>query len=883
MELTFRRNIAELEATYGAEALAHELALEERMVSMGRDQIRKQIERARQYGNESATGYGQNLIARSVERIGAAIDAFVEKASTGGAGRRHIAVKYLRQVDSEVAAFILMRCVVDSLTGKKQLLQRVAINVASRIEDEVRFARFQEAAKEADKGKLFNAGQRKAAKGTTYHRKKSTMAGYERRFDGDEWVAWPEPDKLHLGMKLVDLVIESGLVHVGVEVTSRRDTRKVLQPTAKIVEWIERESAKSELLTPAHLPMCVEPLPWTDPFNGGYLTSDAMGRNALVKTNNLNYLTEMADNADDMPAVYAAVNALQATRWRINARVHSTAQELWDEADTTLLPSREDIDCVPCPCCGEVIDLPTLNTRGSEDHDCFKDDETLRQWKKAAHETHEANVSLRSKRMSTAKTLRVAGIFADCEALFFPYQLDFRGRIYSIPSFNPQGADLTKALLHFADGMAIDDGVAAGWLAIQGANVWGFDKASLEDRIGWVEDHTDMICAVAKDPLDCREWMKADDPWQFLAFCFEWAGFVAEGYGFVSHLPVALDGSCSGIQHFSAMLRDPVGGKAVNLVPQETPADIYQTVCDKVVEKLKAEVGELSATIAQASPAIAKAEGIKASRGREEEDSYSKSNGKSYSQGWLDLKPNRKTTKRQVMTLPYGSTIFSCREYTQKWMVDQIDDGHARPWDKAEDFEASKHMSTLIWDSISETVTAAREAMDWLQSCAKVVAKEQLPVYWTTPSGFPVMQRYPNYAAKRVKTKLGDAVVKLTLQQEQATIDKRKMASAISPNFVHALDATHLVMSTEMAEANGVQHFAMIHDSFGTHAANTSKLAACLREAFVELYHETDVLEDFRQQIIRQVDPESIDLIKPVPAKGDLDVTCVRESDFFFA
>lgn len=116
---TLRRPADQLAATYG-NMLGREIALEQRMVTLGRDQIRKQIARARETGNESGTSYGQNLIARSVDALGAAISGFVAKASTGGAGRRHIAVRYLEQLDPEISSFIAMRCVVDGLTGKRQ-------------------------------------------------------------------------------------------------------------------------------------------------------------------------------------------------------------------------------------------------------------------------------------------------------------------------------------------------------------------------------------------------------------------------------------------------------------------------------------------------------------------------------------------------------------------------------------------------------------------------------------------------------------------------------------------------------------------------------------------------------------------------------------------
>jgi DNA-directed RNA polymerase len=882
METTLRRPINELSATYGDEMLAAEIALEERMVSIGRDQIRKQIEAARQRGNESGTGYGKTLVAMSIDKLAEAITGFITQGKAK-AGRRHVAIKYLEQVEPDVAGFIAMRVVVDSLTGKKQLMQRVCVNIGKRIEDEVRFAQFKE-----NEGKMYDRALDRAGKATAYHRRKATMAGYDRRFNETEWNAWPEDDCLQVGSALVNMITQTGLIEVADEVNTRRDTVKVLQPTTKLVEWIEKEVARTELLSPAYMPMIVKPLDWTDPYNGGYLTQDAQSRNNMVKTGNRNYLTELADHAEDMPMVYQSINALQSTRWRINPRVRETLVELWERGqDVAKLPARDDTAYVACPCCSAPIDLPKLNTRGSTDHDCFEDEDVLREWKQRAYAAHAGNVSLRSKRLSLAKTIKVADMLAEAEAIYFPYQLDFRGRVYAIPSFNPQGNDVTKGLLEFADAKPIEDGVGAGWLAIHGSNVFGYDKASLEDRIGWVEDHEQEIIMCANDPFGCRFWHDADKPWQFLAFCFEWAEFVEQGYGYMSRIAVALDGSCSGIQHFSAMLLDSVGGRAVNLLPAETPEDIYQRVCDKVMDKLKLAAGELGTTIAKAiseetnnsslknhSSAVAIAE-LAEAKGLSDEEVYAL--------GWLSLQPSRKTTKRQVMTLPYGSTQYSCREYTEEWLRDQLSSGFTMPWTKDKTFKATQYMSALIWDAIGEVVIAARAAMDWLQKCAKVVAAEQLPVYWTTPTGFRVMQQYKNHKSRRVKTKLGETTIRLSLSSEQDTIDRRRMANAISPNFVHSMDATHLMMSVCYATENGIDSFAMIHDSFGTHAADSNLLAACLREAFVNLYSELDVLDDFRQQILRQVDEADEKKVPSVPAKGDLDLEEVRSSDFFFA
>ncbi|MGH0000079.1 DNA-directed RNA polymerase [Pseudovibrio ascidiaceicola] len=901
MTNSLRRPESVLIDLYGEDLLAAELALEERMVMLGADQIRKQIEEARQGGHESDTRYGQALIARTIDEVSEAIQRFIDKARTGGAGRRHIAVKYLEQLDSDVAAFIALRMVIDSLTGRNQILQTSAIQIGRRIEDEVRFTAFADS-----DSKMYKRGLEKAKKSAQYHRKKATMAGYDRRSreseQDAEWESWPEQHCLHIGLALIDMIEAAGLITIGDQINGRKDTLKVIEPTQRIVEWVEQQSSKLAMTFPQSMPMVVKPLDWTTPFDGGYLTHDTQGRMPMVKTSNRNYLNELADDADKMPMIYESINALQSTRWKINRHILEVAEEIQERGlGIADLPDGEDISHCACPKCEQYVPLPKTNTRGSTEHECFEDEEVLKQWKRRAYELHTKNMSTRSKRLSLIKTLRTAKTYLDFDAIYMPYQLDFRGRVYAIPTFCPQGNDVTKGLLHFADAKPIEDGVAAGWLAIQGANVWGFDKASLEDRIQWVEDHEQEIIAAADCPMENRWWCGADKPFQFLAFCFEWAGFLRVGYGYPSRLAIALDGSCSGIQHFSAMLRDPVGGAAVNLIPQDVPADIYQRVCDRVIIKLHSAVSDLSSTIAKAiSPEL-----NPSSLPKEGEESLSykpKATNLSYNPkaiaqqgedlgwseglyaaGWLYLEPSRKTTKRQVMTLPYGSTLFSCREYTDVWYRDRINAiGHS-PFNNTMAFKAVTYLSGLIWEAITEEVIGSREAMAWLQQCAKVVAAEQLPVYWTTPVGFRVMQQYNTYKARRVKTKMGDAIVKLTMREEEDTIDQRRMQNAISPNFVHSMDATHLVMSVCYAVDNGIQHFAMIHDSFGCHAADTARLGACLREAFVDLYSDMDVLDDFREQILRQVDEADMKKIPELPSKGSLDLEKVRDSDFFFA
>lgn len=187
-----------------------------------------------------------------------------------------------------------------------------------------------------------------------------------------------------------------------------------------------------------------------------------------------------------------------------------------------------------------------------------------------------------------------------------------------------------------------------------------------------------------------------------------------------------------------------------------------------------------------------------------------------------------------------------------------------------------------MWESIGNVVVAARAAMGWLQAIARIVSKEELPIHWTTPLGFPALQQYKNLKKRRVKTKFNGGVVYFSELEETDTLNKSKQALAISPNFVHSMDAAVMFLTINRVLDEGVASFAMIHDSYGTHAASSDKLARAIRQTFVDMY-SGDVLADFREQIAQQLPEEVAETLPPVPDKGTLDLSGVLKSDFFFA
>ncbi|MBK8189200.1 MAG: hypothetical protein IPK79_01975 [Vampirovibrionales bacterium] len=827
-----------MKAQYANAKEDQQLNLETEMLGMTVTRYRNQRSKAAESQLETSTKAGLHLLKGAIDPMVEAIEAYY-KTICSNKGPKPIAYRHMTLLEPEVIAFLTAKSLLNSVT-RRQSLTHAAFHVGQLIEDEARFRFY-----DTEKADYYNAVYNRVKVKSSYEYKRTVLV-HSMSKAGLTWEAWTTADKVQLGKSLIDLFSQAtGLVE-SIEVRSgKKKTQYFVTATPKTLTWLDIENTRCELLAPTYFPMVVEPRDWTTPFDGGY-TGAMAGRLQLVKTYNGAYLDELRNV--EMPLVYEAINRIQKTAWKINQPVLEVLETVWEtNLEIGDLPCQDDRKPRVCPFPVEL--KPKAMTL--EQQAVFKD------WKREAASIYDANVINRSKRLLVSKVIYLANKFREESRIYFPHCLDFRGRVYAVPHFlNPQGPDVAKALLTFAEGKPIGNETAANWLAIHGANVYGYDKVSLEERVRFIDTLKPTILAIAESPFEHTEWTQADKPWQFLAFCFEWAGYLREGYGFVSHLPVSLDGSCNGLQHFSAMLRDETGGLAVNLIPSEQPQDIYQRVADVTAAKL---AGIL-------------------------EYPHDKSD---LAETWLSLGITRTMTKRPVMILPYGGTRHACRQYIEDELRQLLKD-RDNPFQQGERdriFEASDFLAGIVWDSIGEVVIAARNVMDWLRKAASLAAKEGLPVNWMTPSGFHVQQAYRDVRSRRIKTKLAGNLIRnvyLTIQEHLDSIDKRRQSNGISPNFVHSMDAAALHLYVNLASEYGIQAFSLVHDSYGTLAADTEVSACCIREVFVRMYQD-DVLSNFRTELLELLSEKNAEKLPPVPPKGTLDLEMVKQSAFFFA
>lgn len=850
-------------------------ALEDHMLGLGAERFKRNVYRSMERGEASTAGAGVKLLREAIEPMEKGIQALLDE--TGKRGPKHLAVKWLGKCDPATAAYITARAVIDGIHAITPL-RVVATEIAATLLDELRYRRLQKARPALFKYKL------ERLPGTNYKHNKAVLDqtlrwAIQHSRDGDEAfdvsdLVMTEQHRLLVGSKLIDIfALTTGLITVTSRVkvlpgrlrgnSKRKKLKQELYLEAKpeTKQWMSTRNDVLEMLTPVNLPMLIPPRPWGPEQRGGYLFGL---RNKYDFVRGATQAHRKAIVQADIPIVYEALNTIQNTAWKLNEAVFEIVEEI--------VASGRVVGNLPM---SDIVREPLPN----KPQDIATNEEARKRYRREARAIHERNHARAVRTLAVSKTLLTARQVVEEDRIYFPCSLDFRGRIYPLANYlNPQGDDLSKALLMFADAKPLGpDG--ARWLALHGANCLDetpdglkVKMMTLDERVEWIKKNSTRICGVADDPYQDLWWTDADEPLQFYAFCIEWRGFMAmralgKGAEYVCGLPVSQDGTCNGLQHFSAMLRDPIGGKAVNLTAEDRPQDIY----DVVTQRVKASV-------------------LRACSSEDPNEAW-------LAQRWMKTDMvKRKLCKRPTMTFCYGSRQFGMATQTLSLLQeDKKDFQRIRAVftnDEGENKtnEAAQWMSLQIWEALQSTVVAASAAMDWMQECAKkIVADSDKPVSWTVPvTGFPVKQEYYTPIFKQVRTVIAGQTFWPSSRTLSADLLTRRQMNAVAPNVIHSLDAAVLMLTVIQAAKQGVQSFGMIHDSYATVPADCSVLAQTLRQVFVEFYRDNDVIGHLFQAFLGSVPVEaSADSKKPnelpvPPTCGTLDINAVQDSLYFF-
>jgi len=806
--------------------------LDVEMVQQGIARQRRRIEDAQRKSKESWTTYGQRLISGAVKPVGDAIARAVDNLGIP----RHSGVGFvlIKDLDPHVAALIGLQTAIDSIS-RRQKASQTYIAVGREIEWEIQARRFSRAYPyllQKIRQHWFRPDHAHRVLGKTRQESVSETANKATGkilFEG----RWSDADCLRVGHAIVETIREqTGLLDRVTLRTSARRTDTFIIPTPETEAFIAKVRARTELLEPVYLPMVVPPYHWKGPKEGGYATDGQ----PICKVDRANVLDQLTPH--QMPEVYAGLNYLQGVPYQINPRVLAVYQWAWEHSIVIGdMPPTRDHELPPLP----------PKARDAEDAASDRQKALMREWWLIAGPLKQANIEARSRRLHYAKIKHLSEKFQN-QNIFFPLTCDFRGRIYTQPSFlTYQGCDLAKAMLQFAFGKPVSTPSARKWLKVQGANSWGV-KGTFDERCRWVDDHAKQIIASAKDPIEDEWWRQADEPWQFLAFCFE-AQAISRDPSHCSHLVCWQDGTNNGLQVLSLLFRDEVGGVSTNCMHDGRPRDIYADVAEETLRILRLDASGES--------------GIDEVR-------------RDFARGWLQFGIDRSTTKRCVMIVPYSGTLYSAVKYVREWMKSSTSESRPSPW--KDPTKPIGYLTKVIWTSIGNTVIKAREAMDWLRKVGEACVDADVDATWTSPTGFLCVQDYPDWSKSMVRTSLMRRTYAYQLRERTARRNRRKHVDAISPNWVHCLDAAALIRTALRVRDARVESMASVHDSIGVLAADGDVLASELRLAWAGMFEE-DLVAGLRREIEARIG----DRLPDPPTFGSMPPSAVIDSPYFFS
>jgi DNA-directed RNA polymerase len=777
------------------------------------------------------TSKAQRLIARLYSDVAGFIDTAKAQRSAGTAAKYR---NWLRAVPSDLAAVISIREVISQCgnsEAKDVTVQRLATNIGKAFILETRI-------KEAE---LVNPLYMKRVHdqvqehATTDRRHLQTLynTAYAKVFKDEAVEPLSTTEALQLGKYGLQACMDAGLCEL-VKTVGSKGLLYYYQLTPDISEFLNTYTAADVRSTvdkdtgAMHCP----PDPWTSLLGGGYISNRRKANAPLMSLTKVrrNVRAELVDQftAEKMPMVFDCANYLQSIAYTVHQPTYEAIQRLWTMGGGMLGVPEKNAPVKPeCP-------LPETWVAAEGTPDELR---AFHAWKFKATQYYD------SLRIWRAKVREIAGFMKHVRLaggpIWFPVFMDTRGRWYYRGSPNPQGYDLAKACLHFNEKKPLG-ATGVYWLRVHIANCYGFDKGRFDERAAWTVKHWDLIERAIDHPEDHLDVWGTDAPWCMYSAAVELRNALrmANPAEYCTGIPIHMDATCSGLQHFSAMLRDPQGGMYVNLFDQGEAAkqDIYAKVAETALAAMQSDLNSKTADDAAMAA------------------------------WWLKSGIPRSLAKKPVMTYCYGATLRGVSTELEVY----IHDNNLDVPDTMRHCDISLYAARKLFHGIASIVPSAEATMQWLKSVAKS-KPNGVRMVWTSPTGFKVQHDYQDYEDKRIKIR-SCGIVQTVIKQYTDGTRKVPMGNAISPNFVHALDASHLTLTALAMQKLGLSMVG-IHDSFGTHPCDVTVIHSVIRSEFVSMYKDNSVLNEFLWEV---------DGVGNPPMKGTLDLSKVVDSEFFF-
>jgi len=699
---------------------------------------------------------------------------------TRGTGHQFQLIKdYVSQLEPLASAAISLKLTFDKVFSYKEgsnQLVKVCEAIGHAVESECQMRHY-----EAKAPGLLNV-----LKKNYWHRSIGTqqkvvvIQTLMNRYKVEPWSTWGQSNRVKLGAWLLDCIMEtSGWFYKDMRQEGRKRVNYVV-PTPEFLEIKDQVMTESELFAPLAWPMLIEPNDWGE-RHGGYLLNEVMRGHEMVRHGHQGSIQ------GETPVAF--LNKIQKVGYRINDFIVEVAD--WMEKK-----GRSVGKFIP------IVEIP-LPPKPS---DIATNKDARKTYRRQAAEAMNTNAGAFRRSCRTRMTMEAVRRFND-KTFYIPWSFDYRGRAYPIPAFlTPQDTDFGKSLLIFDRGSTVTP-EAEKWLAFQVATTYGLDKSPMEERQQWVKDNIPIITLIACDPYrTVSDWEVAEEPWQFLAACHEYYHCVILKDCHTTHLPIAIDATCSGLQILAGLARDKKTAELVNVTRSPLPQDAYRVVAME-------SRGQIPPNLRQS---------------------------------W-----DRKCVKRTVMTIPYNAKPYSNRSYIKDALKEKGIDV---------DKDDLTQTVTAVRNAMHKVVPGPMAVMKWIEDeVSRALSRGVSELEWETPSGFVVHQKIMKKRYERLQLQLlGKCEIRVATD-ETDEVDKSRHKAATAPNLIHSLDASLLHIATMRFK----HPIALIHDSVLCRATDMSILSTLVRETYMHLFAQRDYLTDFAQQIGAETEPPIIGDLEP--------------------
>ena len=753
---------------------------ERKQIQGGKDKLYSNTQKLEEKTYASATVYGSACVSSILPDLIAFIDS-KKKKYINMAGKDMVTFhKHILPVATDLQALLVCKVVFDHVfaprTNKKCKIAMISMAVGHSVEAECQMSYYEKEAPALLTTLKKNYWHQ--ARGTEYKRKCIQTLMHKQSIS--PWIAWDKTTKVKVGTFLMDCLMEvSGWFERDL-VRQGRKTISILIPTDEMIKHHDEIMRCAELFSPLAKPMLIPPRNWHALQDGGYYLND------LTRCHDFIRRTGSPLIQGEIP--YEFINKIQQVSYKLNPFIVEVAKEL-EERGISVGKFRPVMEHVVPP------KPPNMD-----------DPEVKRKWKTQAKIARELQAAEVRKSCRTRMTMDVVREFEGRE-YFIPWSFDYRGRAYPIPNLlTPQDTDFGKSLILFTKGAKITK-KGMEWIKFQLATTYGLDKATMQERLDWIDNYENkaIVERVWRDPIgNIADWENAEEPWLFLAACNEWYELYYE-HRFHTHLPVAVDATCSGLQILAGLSKDASTARMVNVIGSVKPQDAYAVIASHSMDAIPDR-----------------------------------------------LKPHwdRKVTKRCVMTIPYNAKPFSNRSYIREAF-------------KEKDLDVTKEELTqcvqAVRSAMNEVVPGAMNVMKWIeQEVTRAIKNGADEITWTTPSGFNVKQRLMKHNSTVIRTQLMGQC-RIHIVGGETGVDLKHHKNATAPNLIHSLDASLL----HLAVMDVNFPIALIHDSVLCRATDMCILSSLVRKIYMRLFAEHEPLTDFARSIGAEEQPPIIGDLKP--------------------